>query len=269
MRTVTSKDGTTIAYDQAGEGPALIIVNGASATRGEGAALADLLAPGISVIAYDRRGRGDSGDTAPYAVAREVEDIEALLDAAGGTGFVMGHSSGAVLALEAARQLPGKITKLILQEPPFIIDDSRAPAPADYEAHLEELIAAGRRGEAMEYFMRYVGTTDEMIAGMRQSPYWPAMERVAPTLVYDAKVMGDTQYGNLASLNKFAGVTTPTLVVDGSVLMGSAAAHVFLRHAADAIANVLPNARRQTLEGQDHGADPAVLAPVVRAFLVG
>jgi pimeloyl-ACP methyl ester carboxylesterase len=179
MRTVTSKDGTTIAYDQSGEGPALIIVNGASATRGEGASLADLLAPGITVIAYDRRGRGDSSDTAPYAVAREVEDIAALLDAAGGSGYVMGHSSGAVLALEAARQLPGKISKLVMYEPPFIIDDSRPPAPADYEAHLEGLIAAGRRGDAMDYFMRYVGTPEEMIAGMRQSPYWPAMERHA------------------------------------------------------------------------------------------
>jgi pimeloyl-ACP methyl ester carboxylesterase len=269
MRTVTSKDGTTIAYDHTSEGPALIIVNGASATRGEGASLAELMAPGISVIAYDRRGRGDSGDTTPYAVAREVEDIAALLDAVGGTGYAMGHSSGAVLALEAARQLSGKISKLVLYEPPFIIDDSRSPAPADYEQHLEELIAAGRRGDAMQYFMRNVGAPEDMIAGMVQSPYWPAMEQVAPTLVYDAKVMGDTQYGNLASLNKFAGVMTPTLVLDGSVLMGSAAAHVFLRHAADAIAQVLPNARRRTLEGQDHGADPAVLAPVLREYLIG
>jgi pimeloyl-ACP methyl ester carboxylesterase len=269
MHIVTSKDGTSIAYDRAGEGPALIIVNGASATRGEGASLAGLLAPGISVIAYDRRGRGDSGDTAPYAVEREVEDIEALLDAAGGSGAVLGHSSGAVLALEAAKHLPGKITKLVLHEPPFIIDDSRAPAPTDYEAHLEELIAEGRRGDAMAYFMAYVGASAEAIAGMRQSPMWPAMKQVAPTLVYDAKVMGDTQYGNLASLNKYAGVATPTLVLDGTVLMGSAEAHVFLRHAADAIANVLPHAQRRTMEGQDHGADPAALAPVLREFLLG
>jgi pimeloyl-ACP methyl ester carboxylesterase len=269
MRTVTSRDGTTIAYDHSGEGPALIIVNGASATRGADASLAGLLAPGISVIAYDRRGRGDSGDTAPYAVEREVEDIEALLDAAGGSGYVMGHSSGAVLALEAAKRLPGKITRLVLYEPPFIIDESRSPAPEDYEAHLAGLIAEGQRGDAMAYFMRFVGASDEMVAQMRQSPMWPAMEQVAPTLVYDARVMGDTQYGDPTSLNKFAGVTTPTLVLDGSVLMGSAEAHVFMRHAADAIARVLPNAQRQTLEGQDHGADPAVLAPVIKAFLIG
>jgi pimeloyl-ACP methyl ester carboxylesterase len=269
MQTVTSKDGTTIAYDQTGDGPALIIVNGASATRGADAAVADLLTPGISVIAYDRRGRGDSGDTAPFAVEREVEDIEALLDAVGGSGFLMGHSSGAALALEAARLLPGKITKLVLYDPPFIIDDSRPPYPSDYLAHLTKLNAEGRRGDAMAYFMTCVGTPEEALAGMRQSPVWPGFEQVAPTLAYDAAVMEGLQNGTTAGLQRWASVATPTLVLDGSVLMGSAEAHVFMRHAADALAAVLPNARRQTLEGQDHGADPNVLAPVVREFLIG
>src|SRR5438105_14439971 len=132
MEKVVSKDGTVIAFDKSGQGPPLILVVGANATRLDEASLASALAPHFSVFAYDRRGRGDSSDTAPYAVEREVEDIEALINEAGGSAFVFGHSSGAVLALEAARLLPTKITKLALYEPPFVIDDSRRPAPEDY-----------------------------------------------------------------------------------------------------------------------------------------
>ena len=157
MRKVISKDGTPIAFDQSGQGPALILVAGATATRLAEASLAAVLAPHFTVFAYDRRGRGESGDTVPYAVEREVEDIDALINEAGGSAFVFGHSSGAVLALEAARLLPTKITRLALYEPPFIIDDSRPPAPRNYAAHLRELVSSGRRGEAVEYFMREVG----------------------------------------------------------------------------------------------------------------
>ncbi len=170
MRNVISKDGTPIAFDRSGEGPALILVGGASAARADEASLAAALAPYFTVFAFDRRGRGNSGDTAPYAVEREVEDIEALIDEAGGSALVFGHSSGAVLALEAARLLPTKITKLALYEPPFIIDDSRPPAPQDFSAHLSALVASGRRGEAVESFMMVVGLPSEMIAQMRQSP---------------------------------------------------------------------------------------------------
>src|SRR6266496_3829270 len=173
MRKVHSKDGTTIAFDWSGEGPAIILVGGALSDRSAGTQLAAHLAPHFTVYTYDRRGRGESGDTAPYAIAREVEDIDALINEAGGSAFVFGHSSGAVLALEAARLLPTKITKLALYEPPFIIDDSRPPAPQDYVPHLMELVSSGRRGEAVEYFMTVVGTPAEMVAQMRQSPMWP------------------------------------------------------------------------------------------------
>src|SRR6266516_1541961 len=153
MRNVRSSDGTSIAFDRSGQGPALILVAGATATRAAEAAISAHLAPHFTVFAYDRRGRGDSGDTPPYAVELEVEDIETLITEAGGSAFVFGHSSGAVLALEAARLLPSKITKLALYEPPFIIDDSRPPMPQDAAPHLMELISSGRRGEAVEYFM--------------------------------------------------------------------------------------------------------------------
>src|SRR5689334_25194862 len=161
VRSVISQDGTRIAFDQSGQGPAIILVSGATATRAAAVSLAAALAPDFTVFAYDRRGRGESGDTAPYAVEREVEDIEALIDAAGGSAFVLGHSSGAVLALEAARLLPTKITKLALYEPPFIVDDSRPPAPENFASHLNELVSSGRRGEAAESFMTFVGTPAE------------------------------------------------------------------------------------------------------------
>jgi pimeloyl-ACP methyl ester carboxylesterase len=269
MRTVRSKDGTSIAFDQSGEGPALILVEGASATRADARSLAAALAPYFTVFAYDRRARGDSGDTRPYAVEREVEDIEALIDEAGGSAFVFGHSSGAVLALEAARLLPTKIIKLAVYEPPFIIDDTHAPAPEGFAAHLDELVASGRRGDTAEQFMTFVGTPAEMVAQMRQSPAWPHMEAVAQSLVYDATIVENFERGDPAPLRKWASVTVPTLVMDGSVFLGRAEGHEFMRHGADELATILPAAQRRILEGQDHGPADDVLVPALKAFFIG
>ena len=269
MRTVTSKDGTPIAFDQSGQGPALILVAGATATRLAEASLAAALAPLFTVLAYDRRGRGESGDRAPYAVEREVEDIDALISEAGGKAFVFGHSSGAILALEAARLLPTKIAKLAVYEPPFIIDDSRPPAPEEYAAHLTELVSSGRRGEAVEYFMTEVGVPAEGVAQMRQSPMWPGLEAVAHTLAYDVTIIGNTQRGDPLPLRKWAAVTVPTLVMDGTVFLGRAESHVFLHHGAQELATILPDARLRTLEGQDHGPADDVLAPALQEFFLG
>src|SRR2546429_4582400 len=187
MRTVISKDSTPIAFDKSGHGPAIILVAGATATRLAEASLAAILAAQFTVFNYDRRGRGESGDTAPYAVEREVEDLEALIIEAGGSAFVVGGSSGAVLALEAARKLP--ITKLALYEPPFIVDDSRPPLPADYVSQLTALLASGRRGDAVAYFMTTgVGLPVAEVAQMRHDPMWPALEAVAHTLAYDGTI---------------------------------------------------------------------------------
>jgi pimeloyl-ACP methyl ester carboxylesterase len=263
MRKVISKDGTPIAFDQSGQGPAIILVAGATATRLAAASLAAALTPHFTVFAYDRRGRGESGDTAPYAVEREVEDLEALITEAGGSAFVFGHSSGAVLALEAARLLPTKITKLAVYEPPFIIDDSRPPAPEDYMPHLIELVSSGRRGEAVEYFMtEVVGVPAEMVAQMRQSPMWPGLEEVAHTIAYDGTIMGNTMRGDPLPLRKWAAVTVPTLVMDGGV------SHVFMHHGAQELANILPDAQRRTLEGQDHGPADEVLTPALKEFFI-
>jgi pimeloyl-ACP methyl ester carboxylesterase len=269
MRSVTSRDGTLIAFDQSGQGPALILVGGASATRADEAPLAAALAPYFTVVAYDRRARGDSGDTRPYAVEREVEDLDALIREAGGTAFVFGHSSGAVLALEAARLLPTRITRLALYEPPFVVDDTHAPQPEGFAAQLDALVAAGRRGDAAARFMTFVGTPAEVVAQMRQSPVWSHMEAVAQSLAYDATIMEETEQGSPAPLQKWASVAVPTLVVDGTVMMGREDLHAFMRHGADALAAVLPNARRRTLDGQDHGPSNEALVPALRAFLIG
>jgi pimeloyl-ACP methyl ester carboxylesterase len=261
VKTVTSKDGTSIAFDQSGEGPALILVEGATATRSAATSLVAHLAPHFTVFAYDRRGRGDSGDTAPYAVEREVEDIAALIAEAGGSAFVFGHSSGAVLALDATRMLPTAIMKLAIYEPPFVVDDSRPPTPKDYVSHVNHLIASGKRGEAVEYFMtKAVLVPEEMVAQMRQSPMWPGLEAVAHTIAYDGAVMGDTTQGKPLPAGKWDSISIPVLVMDGG------ASPVWMHHAAQAVADALPNARRSTLEGQTHGPADDMLVPALVGF---
>jgi pimeloyl-ACP methyl ester carboxylesterase len=260
MQTVTSQDGTSIAVDRSGAGPAVILVGGALSDRAAGISLATRLAPHFTVFAYDRRGRGDSGDTQPYAVEREVEDIAALITTAGGSASIFGMSSGAALALEAANH-GLSITKLALYEPPFIVDDARKPIPANYVTHLGELARSGRRGKAVEYFMaNAVEAPAEMVAQMQQSPMWPAMEALAHTLAYDGAIMGDNMSGKPFSPGQWADVTIPTLVMDGGD------SPVWMHHAAQAVADILPNARRLTLEGQTHAVDPDVLAFVLMQF---
>jgi len=263
MDTVRSTDGTSIAFERMGQGPPLILVGGALSDRSAAAPLAAALAPRFTVFTYDRRGRGESGDTAPYAVAREVEDLAALIGAAGGPAFVFGHSSGAALALEAAaRGLP--IAKLALYEPPFIVDDSRPPVPPGYAARLAELLAAGRRGEAVACFMtEAVGVPAEAVAQMRQAPMWPALELLAHTLPYDGAVMGDNMSGHPLPAAWTSAVAVPTLVLAGG------ASPPWIRNAAQAVADILPHAQIRTLEGQTHATVPEVVAPVVADFFVG
>jgi pimeloyl-ACP methyl ester carboxylesterase len=265
MTHVVSSDGTTIAFDRSGSGPAIILVGGAIQYRSidpRTAELAALLAEHFTVFNYDRRGRGASGDTAPYAVEREVEDLQALIAEAGGSAHVFAMSSGGAIALEAAHRIP--ITKLVLYEPPFVVDDSRPPVPADYLARLTELIAAGRRGDAVELFMTEpVGLPAEFVGPMRAMPMWAGFEAVAHTLAYDATAMGDTQSGSRASIQRWAAVTVPTLVLDGGD------SPEYQGNAVQALADTLPQAQRRTLEGQTHEVAPAVLAPALEAFFGG
>jgi pimeloyl-ACP methyl ester carboxylesterase len=257
MRNVRSRDGTTIAFDRSGEGPPVILVGGAFNDRSAVAPLAAQLERHFTAVAYDRRGRGESGDASGYAVDREVDDLEALIVDAGGSAFVYGQSSGAVLALEAAaRGLP--ITKLALFEPPYIVDGSRPRPPEDLATQLAELTSSGRRDDAVELFItKAVGLPADAVDEMRAAPMWPALEGVAHTLAYDTHIMGA---GNRLPTERLASVTVPTLVVD------SAGSPAWLREAAQAVAETLPEARRRTLEGQFHEVAVEVLGPAVEEF---
>jgi pimeloyl-ACP methyl ester carboxylesterase len=271
MKTVTSKDGTPIAYDVAGSGPAVIMVTGALGTRNPDmtAGMAGLLSPHFTVYDYDRRGRGDSGDTPPYAVEREIEDIAALIEAAGGTAYLYGMSSGAVLALEAAKALGSRVPKLAMYEPPFIIDDSRPPAPVDYVEQLNAAIASGDRGEAVNIFMtKAILIPEEYVEQMRggsftaegqraQPPHWMAMEKVAHTLAYDGTIMRGLMLGNPLPKGRWANVGAETVVVVGGN------SEPFFHSGAQALVAELRNGQYRVLEGQDHAVDPAALAPVL------
>jgi pimeloyl-ACP methyl ester carboxylesterase len=196
MSTVTSADGTVIAYERLGAGPALILVDGALCYRDFGPAreLAGQLTDHFTVYIFDRRGRGGSGSTLPYAAEREIEDLAALLAEAGGTAYLFGCSSGAVLAADAANRIPG-FTRLALYEPPFIVDDTHEPRPATYLAEMDALIAADRRSDALKKFMRSVGMPSIGLFVMQFTPPWKKLKAVAPTLGYDFRILGDTGGG--------------------------------------------------------------------------
>jgi pimeloyl-ACP methyl ester carboxylesterase len=266
MSTVTSKDGTKIAFDAWGDGQPLIMIDGATAYRDlnpVNAEVGQLLGGEFRVYAYDRRGRGESTDTAPYAVQREIEDLAALIDHAGGPAFVFGWSSGAVLALDAAAAgLP--ISRLAVFEPPFVVDASRPPLPADYVQRLEDAVANGRPGDAVELFMTAAaGGSAEDVAGMRQSPFWPTLEGVAPTIAYDGRIMGSTMSGAPLPDDRWATITVPVLVLHST---GTAP---WVITAARALAELLPTASLQAVEGQFHSVAADVLAPVLRGFAQG
>lgn len=262
MATTISKDGTKIAYDKTGDGPALIIVAGAFQDRMAMSVYAEPLSKRFTVYNYDRRGRGESGDTQPYTVQREIEDIDALIQEAGGSAFVFGGSSGGVLTLDAAAH-GSHITKLAVYEPPFVVDDSRDPVPEDIVDHLREMVASGRRGDAAETFMTKGSLMPaEMVAGMRTQPFWPSVEAVAHTLVYDAMIMDGTMQGIPLPANRWAAVTIPTLVIYGG------AGPAWSRNAAETLSERLPHAARQTLEGQFHALTPEMLTPVLEKFFL-
>ena len=261
MKTVTSKDGTTIAFDQSGKGPALILVGGTLEQRAmdtDTAKLAafPLLAQHFTVFHYDRRGRGDSTDTQPYAVEREIEDLETLIDQAGGSAFVSGISSGGALAMEAAIQLDGKIKKLAMYEAPYSNDPAYGQAVKEFREQVKQALAAGRRGDAVALFIMFLGGTVDQLEGIRQLPMWPMWEAVAPTIAYDVDLMGED-----ASIpQKAARVPVPTLVMVGA--KSDPSAHI----TAKALAKAIPEGQYRALEGQTHEVAPESLAPVLIEF---
>jgi pimeloyl-ACP methyl ester carboxylesterase len=259
---VRSKDGTNIAFSRLGQGPALIIVDGAMCYRafGPSGPLAKALQDRFTVYTYDRRGRGESGNTLPYALNREIEDIAALVQEAGGSAYLCGISSGAALALEAANTLPG-VTKLALFEAPFIVDKTREPMTLDYWRQIE--VASSReetRGEAIALFMKAVGVPGFMIVIMKLMPMWKGMKAVAPTLPYDGACVKQYQQGQPLPRDRWTSVKAQTLVLDG----GKSPA--WMRNAMKSLASILPGARYGTLAGQTHMVKAQVMAPELIDF---
>jgi pimeloyl-ACP methyl ester carboxylesterase len=256
METVASRDGTTIAFDRSGEGPAVILVGGAFQHRAfDTGELASRLADHFMVFHYDRRGRGDSGDTAPYAVEREIEDLEALTDEAGGSAFLYGSSSGGNLVVAAVRA-GVRAPKLALWEPNFLVDDSRPPLPGDYVAQLEARVAAGDRGDAVEYFMtNAVGMPLEFVTPMQETPIWAGMEEVAHTLAYDGRIVE----GFKLRADDLSSTGSQALIMAGGQIP-------WMRSGAQALTDALPNATYRSLDGQGHNVAPEVIAPVLIEF---
>jgi pimeloyl-ACP methyl ester carboxylesterase len=254
MPHVTSKDGTPIAYDRQGAGPALILVGGGLDDGAENVPLAGELARSFTVYNYARRGRGDSGDTPPYALQREIEDIEALIAEAGGSAHLYGVSSGGALALEAAAAGVA-VDRIGVYEVPYSVGDEDARRWREYVERLAAVLAEGRRGDAVELFMRVAGASEENIAGARSLPVWPSLEALAPTLAYEAACLGDGR-----PPAHFATIAQPTLVATG----GGAE---FFEQAGDALAASLPHAERLVIERQGHVADPKAVTPVLERFL--
>jgi len=259
MEKVLSKDGTPIAFDRSGEGPPIILVVGAFNDRSTGRPLAALLSEHCTVFNYDRRGRGMSGDTAPYAIEREIDDIDALITEAGGSASVFGYSSGAILVLmAAARGLT--ITKMALYDPPFMVDAESSRRFKDLVGQLAALIASDGRGEAVELFQtKALGMPADVVAQLRQAPFWPALEDVAHTLVYESTILGDMP--TLAE--RMGSIPVSTLVISGGEIQ------VRMLHAAQAVADALPNADYRSLSGQTHDINPEVVAPVLEEFFKG
>ena len=254
-----SRDGTSLAYETAGDGPALILIGGAFCdrrARASGTPLAALLAPDFRVLSYDRRGRGDSGANSPYSMQRELEDLDALIAAAGGRASLFGISSGGLLALEAAAHaLP--VERVVSYEAPLLLDDARRPS-LELALALEAPTAAGRRADAAELFLtRVVGMPPAVVGAMKQAPHWHGLEMLAHTLSHDVRITAAAPQ----LLARLPSVSTPVFVLDGS------ASPPWLRGGGIALARAAPNGRHRTLEGQTHDVQPVALAAALRELL--
>lgn len=255
MPKVTSRDGTIITYDKRGDGPVLILVLGALNKRGSGKKLAELLEDHFTVISYDRRGRGDSTDMPPYSTDKEVDDIEALIDELGGSAYLYGHSSGAILALLTAKKIGTKVTSVALYELPYDADPAARAMAEAYRRELDQLLAEDKRGDAVSLFVKSVGVTDKQIEAMKRLPMWKGLTAMAPTLAYDTIELME-RYPATDS----GKVTTLTLVMYG----GDSPA--FMGDTARQLSQTIPNAQLRSLEGQTHDVKADVLAPVIAEF---
>ncbi len=255
MYTINSKDRTKIAYDKLGYGPVLILVLGALNKRGSGEKYAQLLSDHFTVISYDRRGRGDSDDTKPYSVEKEVDDLEALIDELGGSAFLYGHSSGGVLCLLAAERLGKKVTGLALYEIPYNDDPQAQKASAEYRKKLKQFLAADERGEAVALFVKSVGVSDKQIGAMRRLPMWKGLTAMAPTLEYDTVEL----------MERYQAIKTKDITVPSLVMYGGASP-AFMGDTAKKLSHAMPHATLKLVEKQTHDVKPNVLTPILIEF---
>ncbi|MEZ4614822.1 MAG: alpha/beta hydrolase [Caldilineaceae bacterium] len=258
MKTVQSKDGTTLAYDIYGDGPPLIMITGASCFRNFMPVLKDAkaFAKEFTVYNYDRRGRGDSTDTQPYAIEREVEDIAAMIDAAGGKANLYGHSSGAVLALEAALRLPDKIDKVLLYDPPYVHNEIEKAKYGELGKRVHSLLDDGKNGPAMRTFLNGIGMPKFFVYFMPLMPGWRTMRNLAPTLAYDMELTRD-----LPPVDRAAQVTVPMQIVVGEKSPES------VKSSAGQLADAMDNVSLIELAGQDHMVSAKALLPLLTKFL--
>ncbi|HTF61482.1 MAG TPA: alpha/beta hydrolase [Edaphobacter sp.] len=265
QKTATSEDGTVIAYEQAGSGPVIILLSSALADRNGARPLARQLTSTFTVINYDRRGRGKSTNTEPYAVEREVDDLQALANSAGVSVFLFGNSSGAALALDAAARLGPKVTKLFLYEPPFIVDGSRPPIPDTLIQEINASLSANKPDEAVSlFFGKGMGIPGPGVKFMRwMLPAWSDMTKIAHTAPYDLMVLAGTQSGKPLPVDRWAHASSPTLVAVGSK------GEPFFHSGAKALAGTLSAAQYRSLDGLDHSAvllAPKAIAAAIREF---
>jgi len=252
MAYVTSADGTSIAFQRDGSGPAVILIGGGFDDGSENAPLARELAEEFTVYNFARRGRGDSGDRSPYAVQREIADIAAIIAEAGGSAHLFGASSGGMFALEAAAAgLP--VGRVAVYEVPYDTADDALQRAREYRAHLSVALVEGRRVDAVGLFMRLTGSSEKDIADAMNSPYWSGLKDLAYTLAYDAALYGPPP------TNRLARITQPTLVATGG-------SNDYFEQAADAVAACLADAERQVIDGQRHVVDPKIMAAVLARF---
>ncbi|MFD2043741.1 alpha/beta fold hydrolase [Ornithinibacillus salinisoli] len=259
MKTIQSKDGTKIVYDVSGGGPALLFITGATCFRSFDPVLHDakVFSEQFTVYNYDRRGRGDSGNTLPYSIERELEDIDAMIDVAGGKANLYGHSSGAILALEAAMRLGNKVSNLVLFDPAYADDKESLNEFKEYSKGLYKLLENGRNDEALSYFLEGIGITKEVIDGMfRRSPQWKTMLALAPTLAYDTELAS-----NLPPVAEAARLTTPVHIIVGERSPAS------MHKVASQLSEAIPSAGYQKLPSQDHMPDPEALLPIMKNFI--
>lgn len=264
MQSVTSRDGTRIAYDRVGHGPALVLVAGAMGTRDDqfSSGLARFISSTFTAYSYDRRGRGGSTDTKPYSVKKEIEDIEALIGLTGGSACLFGISSGGALVLESVVSLREKVKKAAVYEVPYDDNEAGIRAWHDYRTKLSDAIQDNRRGDAVALFMKFVGVPDNMLEGMRHAPFWREMEAIAPTLLYDAACLGDDR---TVPVERLRSISTPVLLLDGGE---SLKMMPFMDTSANKLASTIPGATRRTMEGQRHDVDVNALAPILMEFFV-